>query len=244
MMQDAYDLAERFQTALFFMSDLDLGMNNWMCDPFPYPTKDHDRGKVITTAEQFAAKGGAKEWGRYKDIDGDGIPWRTLPGLEVDGAAWFARGSGHNEYARYTESETVYENNVDRLLRKFETLRHAVPAPERMDCCAGGSKVGVIAYGTVHHSLLEARSRLKEQGFEFDYLRLRAFPFADSVEEFIASHDRVYVVEQNRDGQMLSLLRTEIPQVSAKLRSIRHYDGMPVPARAIVTGILAQEATA
>ncbi len=244
MMQDAHDLAERFQTTVFFMSDLDLGMNNWMSDPLPYPTKDHDRGKVITTAEGFEKQGGAKEWGRYKDVDGDGIPWRTLPGLEVDGAAWFARGSGHNEYARYTESEAVYEGNVDRLTRKFESMKPAVPAPERSNCCAGGAPVGVIAYGTVHHSLVEARSRLKEQGFEFDYLRIRAFPFAESIGEFIAAHDHVYVVEQNRDGQMLALLRNEIPHISAKLRSVRHYDGMPVPARAIVTDILSQEATA
>ena len=242
--RQAYDRAERFQTAVFFMSDLDLGMNNWMCDPFPYPTQDHDRGKVITTAEQFEELGGAKEWGRYKDVDGDGIPWRTVPGLEVDGAAWFARGSGHNEYARYTESETVYEQNVDRLLRKFESLKPAVPAPERSDCCDGGTKVGVIAYGTVHHSLLEARARLKERGFEFDYLRIRGFPFADAVDEFIAGHDRVYVIDQNRDGQMLALLRNEIPHLAGRLRSIRHYDGMPVPARAIVDGILSQEETA
>ena len=242
MAQDAFDLAERFQTTVFVITDLDLGMNNWMCDPFPYPAKDHDRGKVADEAKLREI--GVKEWGRYKDLDGDGIPWRTLPGTEMDGAAYFTRGSGHNEYARYTESSEAYTANVDRLLRKFETLRGHVPAPLRDDC-EGGSAVGVIAYGTTHWSLLEARAKLqREKGITFDYLRLLAFPFTDDVERFVEEHDRVYVIEQNRDGQMLAMLRHELPRVAAKLRSIRHYDGMPVPARFIINQVVEQEASA
>jgi len=242
MTMDAFELAEGFQTAVFVMSDLDLGMNNWMCDPFPYPDRPIDRGKIADAAKLDEI--GIKEWGRYKDLDGDGVPYRTLPGLEKDGAAYFTRGSGHNEYARYTESSEAYTANVDRLLRKFHSLCAKVPEPERSDC-AGGSDVGIIAYGTTHWSLLEARSVFeKEHGFTFDYLRLRAFPFPDSVEEFIRSHERVYVVEQNRDGQMLTLLRQELPGVAHKLRSSRHYDGMPARARAIVADVLKQEGAA
>ncbi len=239
MTTSAFDLAERFQTPVFVMSDLDLGMNNWMCDPFPYPETPLDRGKVLDA--EGLARMGVKEWGRYKDVDGDGIPWRTLPGLEVDGAAYFTRGSGHNEYARYTESEEAYRRNMERLHRKFETLRGALPAAV-LDASGGGSPIGVIAYGTTHWALIEARARLEKQhGTTFDYLRLRAFPFGDDVREFIARHERVYVVEQNRDAQMRSLLRIELPDVSATLRSVLHYDGMPIVARHIVEAILEQE---
>ena len=239
MTMNAFDLAERFQTAVFLVSDLDLGMNNWMSDPFPYSERPLDRGKVLD-AEKLAEIG-VKEWGRYKDLDGDGIPWRTLPGLEVDGAAYFTRGSGHNEYARYTESSEAYEANVERLLRKFDTMRSHVPEPIRDDA-EGGSRVGVIAYGTTHWSLIEARALLeRKHGVKFDYLRLCAFPFQDSVEEFVNEHDHVYVVEQNRDGQMLALMRHELPQIAAKLRSLRYYDGMPIRALQIVDDILSKE---
>ncbi len=242
MTMDAFDLAERFQTAIFLLSDVDLGMNNWLSDPFAYPDRPLDRGKVLD-AEKLQAIG-VKEWGRYKDVDGDGIPWRTLPGVELDGAAYFTRGSGHNEYARYTESSTAYEANVERLLRKFETLRGEVPVPHRDDT-DGGSPVGIIAFGTSHWSLVEARDILaKEHGVTFDYLRLRAFPFSDAVEAFVQEHERVYVVEQNRDGQMLALMRHELPQVAAKLRGLRYYDGMPIHARHIMNDVISNERVA
>ena len=236
LMQASFDVAERFQTLCFFVSDLDLGMNNWLADPFPYPSGGYDRGKVID-AEKLAELG-AQNWGRYKDVDGDGVPWRSLPGTELPGAAYFTRGSGHNEYARYTESGDAYVRNVDRLARKFETMREYVPAPVRDDA-PNGSKVGLIAFGTTHWAVLEARVELAEaHGVTFDYLRLRAFPFAKSVRDFIEGHDVTYVVEQNRDAQMLTLLRNDMPDLTDRLRSVVHYDGMPIHAGAVVEGLL------
>jgi 2-oxoglutarate ferredoxin oxidoreductase subunit alpha len=234
---EAFDLAEEFQTPVFVMSDLDLGMNNWMSDPFPYPEKPMNRGKVLS-AEDLERLGGFE---RYRDVDGDGIGYRTLPGTNHPKAPYFARGSGHNEQAVYSERPEDYVNNMDRLTRKFNTARNRVPAPVLQN--AGGAKIGVIAYGTTHWAIVESLDQMKQE-YEtpVSYCRLRGFPFAQQVFDFIRRHDRVYVVEQNRDGQMYELLRMEIDAVDVpKLRSIRHYKGIPLDARSVTDEIVSQE---
>jgi 2-oxoglutarate/2-oxoacid ferredoxin oxidoreductase subunit alpha len=232
----AFDLAETLQTPVFVMSDLDLGMNNWMSDPFEYPTEPLKRGKVLSKEE--LEKVGS--FARYKDVDGDGIGYRTVPGTEHANAAWFARGSGHNERAQYTERPDDYVNNVDRLLRKWETAKKLVPKPV---VTGGGHKVGVIAFGTTHWAMGESLAQLKkETGLEMDYLRLQAYPFTEEVLKFIADHERVYVVDQNRDGQMMQLLKLDLdPLQVPKLRSVRHYNGLPIDARSITDEIARQE---
>jgi 2-oxoglutarate ferredoxin oxidoreductase subunit alpha len=238
MAMEAFDLAERLQTPVFVMSDLDLGMNMWMSDPFPYPERPLDRGKVLDAAT-LARIG---EWGRYKDVDGDGIPYRSLPG--TDAPAYITRGSGHNERGQYSERADDYTRNMNRLRRKFETARALVPQPEideRPD-----ARIGLIAYGTSHWALLESRDQLQaEAGLSTSYLRLRAYPFAESVEGFIRRHDRVYLVEQNRDAQMASLLRMDLPaDLTARVRSVLHYNGLPLDARSVSDSVLAQEGLA
>jgi 2-oxoglutarate ferredoxin oxidoreductase subunit alpha len=235
--QAAFDLAERLQTPIFVLSDLDLGMNNWMADPFQYPEKPLDRGKVLT-AEDLDRLG---SFARYKDVDGDAIPQRTLPGTAHPQAAYFTRGTGHNEKAAYSERPDDYQHNLDRLARKFQTARGLVPAPVVVQ--TGRSRVGLIAYGTSDFAVLESRDQLlKEFGAETDYLRIRAYPFNHEVEDFVASHDRVYVIEQNRDGQMLSLLKLDLPPKEiTRLRSIRHYNGLPIDARSITDEFILQE---
>jgi 2-oxoglutarate/2-oxoacid ferredoxin oxidoreductase subunit alpha len=234
MAQDAFDLAERLQTPVFVMSDLDLGMNTWMSDPFEYPTKPIDRGKVLD-AETLARIG---DWGRYKDVDGDGIPYRTLPGTGMP--AYFTRGTGHNEKALYSERPDDFVHNLDRLTRKFDTARQHVPGPI---ADGRGTRVGIIAYGTTHWAIEESRDQLvREAGLETDYLRLRAYPFNDDVDAFIDAHERVYVIEQNRDAQMLGLLKQELSaERIGKLRKVLHYNGLPLDARSLTTDILAQE---
>src|SRR5712692_151537 len=205
MAGDAFDLAERFQTIVFVMSDLDLGMNNWMSDPFTYPEKPLDRGKVLGKEDLERLDG---KFERYRDVDGDGIGYRTLPGTDHPGAAYFTRGSGHNEKAQYTERPDDYERNMERLNRKFETARSHVPRPV---VATGKSKIGIIAYGTTHWAITESRDQLRgEYQVETDYLRLRGYPFAREVHEFVRQHERVYVVEQNRDAQMLRLLKLDM----------------------------------
>jgi 2-oxoglutarate/2-oxoacid ferredoxin oxidoreductase subunit alpha len=237
MAGEAFDLAERFQTPVFVLSDLDLGMNNWMSRPFTYPEKPIDRGKVLDE-DDLKRLGG---FARYKDVDGDGIPYRTLPGTNHPAAAYFTRGSGHNEKAQYSERGEDYVRNMDRLSRKFETARQFVPAPILE--ASGTSKTGIIAYGTSHWAVTEARDQLKkEYGIELDYLRLRAYPFSPDVHAFIAGHDIVYVVEQNRDAQMLALLKLDVaPEQILKLRSVLHYNGLPIDARSVTDEIVAQE---
>ena len=235
MMGQAFDLAEQLQTPVFVMSDLDLGMNNWMSDPFPYPEKPFQRGKVLT-AEDLER---VKDWGRYRDVDGDGIPYRTLPGTPHRRAAWFARGSGHDEYARYTERPIDYVRNMDRLARKFETARKMMPAPEIDTRLAD---IGIIAYGTSHWAVEESREQLRaESRLETDYLRIRAFPFSSEVEDFIRCHRRVYVVEQNRDAQMRDLLALDLGIGTEKMRSVLHYNGLPIDARTVTASIQQQE---
>ena len=233
----AFDLTERLQTPVFVVSDLDLGMNNWMSEPFDYPEKPLDRGKVLS-AEDLTRLGG---FARYKDVDGDAIPYRTLPGTDHPQAAYFVRGSGHNEKALYTEKPDDYQNLMERLARKFETARTLVPAPVIVQ--DGKSKIGLIAFGTSDFAVLESRDQLKkEYGIETDYLRIRAFPFTREIHEFVASHERVYIIEQNRDAQMLSLLKLDLPAAeTVKLRSIRHFNGLPIDARSVTNALVLEE---
>ena len=237
MAMEAFELAEKFQTPIFVMLDLDLGMNNWTSTPFEFPEKPLNRGKVLS-AEDLTRLGG---FARYKDVDGDGIPYRTLPGTKHNAAAYFTRGSGHNEKAQYSERPEDYKNNVDRLARKFETARKFVPAPVKE--ADGTSKIGIVAFGTTHWALVEARDQLeKEHGIKTDYLRLRAYPFNQDLHDFIKGHERIYVVEQNRDGQMHQLIRLDVAadQVN-KLRSVLHYNGLPIDARSVSEDIRKQE---
>jgi 2-oxoglutarate ferredoxin oxidoreductase subunit alpha len=234
--QAGFDLADRFQTPVFVLSDLDLGMNLWMTQPFQYPEKPYDRGKVLTSEDIEKLSG---DWGRYRDVDGDGITYRTLPGTEHPAAGYFTRGSGHDENARYTESAEVYARNMDRLARKHETAREQVPQPLVDEA---GNPIGLIAFGSTEHAVAEARAELNGMGLEVDYLRIRALPLSRSIEGFVDRHERVYVVEQNRDGQMYDLLRLLLPaELAGKLRSIRHYDGQPIPAAAITRPLLELE---
>lgn len=237
MAQTAFDLAEQFQTPVFVMTDLDLGMNNWMSDPFPYPTQPLRRGKVLT-AEDLERLGG---FARYKDVDGDGVGWRTLPGTEHPAAGYFTRGSGHDEYARYSERPADYVRNVDRLARKFESIRKEVPPPE-VDLQEDAS-VGLICYGTSRYAVEESRAQLlREFGLQTSLLRLKAYPFTPHLNEFLERHARVYVVEQNRDAQMLSLMRMDLePSLAAKLASVRYYGGLPLDARTVTEEIVRQE---
>jgi 2-oxoglutarate/2-oxoacid ferredoxin oxidoreductase subunit alpha len=236
MAADAFNLAEQFQTLVFVMSDLDLGMNNWMSDPFTYPTAPLQRGKILSK-EDLDRLGG---FNRYKDVDGDAIGYRTLPGTEHPAAAYFARGSGHNEKAQYSERPDDFERNMERLNRKFETARSFVPRPE---VHTGKSKIGIIAYGTSHWGITEARDQMRnEYNLETDYLRLKAYPFTREVHDFIENHDRVYVVEQNRDAQMLSLLKLDIkPELVTRLRSIAHIHGLPLDARSVTDELTSME---
>lgn len=231
---DAFDLAERFQTPVFVMSDLDLGMNNWMSDPFQYPEKPIDRGKVLNK-EDLQRLGG---FARYKDVDGDGVGYRTLPGTDHPAAAYFARGSGHNENAQYSERPDDFERNMARILKKLETAKQYVPRPVLEG--DGNAKVGILAYGTTHWAIVESRDQLREEhGMETDYLRVRAFPFTSEVEEFIRRHDVTFVVEQNRDAQMLNMIKMELPaELSSKLVSVAHIHGLPIDARSVTDEIL------
>jgi 2-oxoglutarate/2-oxoacid ferredoxin oxidoreductase subunit alpha len=234
---EAFDLTEQLQTPVFVLSDLDIGMNNWMSDPFVYPEKPLKRGKVLSK-EDLERLGGFE---RYKDVDGDAIPYRTLPGTDHPKAAYFTRGSGHNEKALYTERPDDYQNLMERLARKFETARTLVPAPEVVQ--TGKSRIGLIAFGSSDFAVRESRDQLiKEYGLETDYMRLRAFPFSPEVHAFVAAHQRVYVIEQNRDGQMLSLLKLDLPaEAITRLRSIRHFDGLPLDARTVTDKLVLQE---
>ncbi len=235
--QEAFNLAERFQTTVFCMSDLDLGMNNWMSDSFQYPDDiPIDRGKVLST-DALERLG---RFSRYGDVDGDGIPYRTLPGTPNPAAGYFTRGSGHNERAEYSERPEDYTNLMDRLARKIDNARTVVPVPVIDE--GAGAGIGIIAYGTTHHAIGECRDQLAhEHGIETDYLRIRGLPLSPDVEAFMARHARVYVVEQNRDGQMRSLLALDSPELGSRLRSVLHYNGLPIDARYVTNAILALE---
>ena len=232
---EALDLAEMFQAPIFVLSDLDLGMNNWMSDPFKYPEKPYQRGKILSK-EKLEELGG--KWGRYVDVDDDGIAWRSIPG--TDAPSYFTRGSGHDSMARYSERPEDYKATVDRLTKKYETARKFVPKP--IVDVRRGAKIGFIAFGTTDFPLQESRHQLRsERNIETSYLRLRALPFTDDVKSFVANHDRVYIVEQNRDGQMGDLIRLEVGEDQKKLRKILHYTGLPCDARSITDAVLHME---
>jgi 2-oxoglutarate ferredoxin oxidoreductase subunit alpha len=231
----AFDIAERIQSAVFVLSDLDLGMNLWMSEPLEYPDQPMDRGKVLSD-EDLERLG---EFARYRDVDGDGIPYRTLPGSKHPLAAYFARGTGHNEYAIYSEKPEDWEANMERLWRKHESAKSYLPSPiiETMD----GASIGLIAYGSTDPAVEEARVRLVEHNLHTDYLRLTAVPFRDEVREFVRSHEKIYVIEMNHDGQMRQLLQLDMPDQAVKLLSILKNDGLPLSAGWITRAIVEAE---
>ncbi len=233
----AFDLAERLQTPIFVLSDLDIGMNQWMTTPFEYPDRPMDRGKVLS--EQDLEKFDGK-WGRYLDVDGDGIPYRTIPGNQHPNSAYFARGTGHNEFAVYSEAPADYERNMLRLKKKHQTARTLVPKPVIES--SAGAEIGIIAFGSTEPAIQEARHHLSRYGMETDFLRLRAIPFTSEVSDFIRGHDRVYVVEMNRDGQLHQLLSLEYARDCVKLISLARLDGLPLTARWVEEAIRAREA--
>lgn len=234
MTADAFDLAERLQTPVLVMTDLDLGMNDHLSPPFHWDEKRrYDRGKVLS-AEELE---NAKQWGRYLDVDGDGIPYRTIPGTHPTKGSFFTRGSSKDEFARYTEDGEAYRRNMDRLLKKWDTAKHVVPKPELFQE-NDRSTEGILFFGTSAYSALEAMEQLEAVGVETDAMRLKAFPFSDTVRNFIERHERVYVIEQNRDAQMRSLLMIELGMDPKKMISVLNYDGFPITAAAIVQQIL------
>lgn len=230
----SFNLADELQTLVMVLTDLDLGMNNWMSEPFTYPEEPIKRGKVLT-AEEVAEKGFA----RYRDIDGDGITYRTLPGNEHPLGAYFTRGTGHNDAAVYSERAEDWAGNMDRLARKFETARTMVPAPvvDEVD----DADFGIIAYGTTRYAIEEARARLEAEGINTSYMRLRALPINDDVRQFVSRHKYTYVIEMNRDGQMHNILMTEMPELATKLISVAYLDGMPFTARWLVDTLQEKE---
>jgi 2-oxoglutarate/2-oxoacid ferredoxin oxidoreductase subunit alpha len=224
------NLAEELQTPVFVMSDLDLGMNNWMSDSFAYPSEPIKRGKVLTETEVEE-----KGFARYRDVDGDGIAYRTLPGNEHPRGVYFNRGSGHNELAQYSEKAEDWHNNMVRLARKFETARRLVPGPTLDE--VEGARVAIISYGSTLPAIEEGRYRLANEALPTSFLRLRALPINDEVRDFVARYDRVYVVEANHDGQMCQILRMEMPELAGKLISLSFMDGLPLTARWLVSAI-------
>jgi 2-oxoglutarate ferredoxin oxidoreductase subunit alpha len=237
----AFDIAERLQTPVFVLSDLDMGMNTWMTKPFVYPEAPMDRGKVYWEEDLEAL---TEKWGRYLDVDGDGIPFRTLPGNKHPRAAWFARGTGHDEYTRYTEDSQDWLNNMERLGRKMKSAPTFLPSAIHQPALDDGSsaEIGILAFGSTDPAVHEARHRLQDAGVRTDYLRLRSYPFGEEVEAFIGSHDRVYIVEMNHDGQMRQLLTLAYPAMATKLGSLAHNDGLPLTASWITQALQSKEA--
>jgi 2-oxoglutarate ferredoxin oxidoreductase subunit alpha len=229
----SFDLAERLQTPVFVLEDLDIGMNDWLCEPFRWDDSHvFDRGKVMTAEELEAGK----TFGRYLDVDGDAIPYRTLPGTHPSKGAYFTRGTSRDRFAKYSEEGAVYQDNMQRLLRKFETAKSLVPAPI-VRRAKEKAKNGVIYFGSTSPAMNEAFSALEADGIHLDIMRLRAFPFSDAVLDFINTHDQIFLVEQNRDAQMRSLLVNECGIDPARFISILHYDGTPITARFIIAAI-------
>lgn len=234
----AFDVAEQLQSPVFVLSDLDMGMNQWMSKPFEYPDGPMQRGKVLWEKDLEELKG---NWGRYLDKDGDAVTYRTVPGNRHPASSYFARGTGHDEYARYTEDSGVWLRNMERLKQKFENARKFVPAPVLYE--KPGATVGVIGYGSTEAAIHEALHQLEnEQGIKAEFLRVRAIPFTREVSDFINEYEQIFVVEQNRDGQMKQLLTVEYPEQAARFKSVAHGDGLPAAAKWVRDGILAQYA--
>ena len=231
---DAFDLAERLQTPIIVMSDLDLGMNDHISAPLEWDeNRKYDRGKVLGADDLEQMK---EKWGRYLDVDGDGICYRTIPGSHPTKGAYFTRGTSHNQYAAYTEESSDYEANMKRLLVKWETARSLIPAP-KIKIRDPEYKIGLIFYGTSTHSTYEAVSRFSQEGVKLNSLRVRAFPFQDEVVEFVDRHEVVFVIEQNRDGQLRTMLTSECGIDPKKLQSILNIDGLPITANFITNSI-------
>jgi 2-oxoglutarate ferredoxin oxidoreductase subunit alpha len=229
----AFDLADRLQTPIFVMLDLDIGMNEWLVEPFTWDdSRKFDRGKVMTHDDLESGR----DFGRYLDVDGDGIPFRTYPGTHPTKGAYFTRGTSRDRYARYSEEGAVYVDNMERLLKKFETAKKLVPAPVRRNA-REATKFGAIYFGSTSVAMNEAIETLERTGVHLDTLRLRAYPFADEVLDFIRDHERVFLVEQNRDAQLRTLLLDTGRVDPARIVSVLHYDGTPITANFIVTEI-------
>jgi 2-oxoglutarate ferredoxin oxidoreductase subunit alpha len=225
----AFDLADRLQTPVFVLLDLDIGMNEWLCEPLTWDdSRELDRGKVLTAEELEAGR----EFGRYLDVDGDGIPFRTYPGTHATKGVFFTRGTSRDRFARYTEEGAAYVDNMQRLLRKFDTAKRLVPKPELRQA-ERPTRYGVIYFGSSGPAMDEASQALAEKGIDLDLLRIRAFPFSDDVVDFLLNHDHLFLIEQNRDAQMRTLLISETGIDPGKIISVLHYDGTPVTARFI-----------
>ena len=234
----SFDIAERMQAPVFVLSDLDMGMNQWMSKPFAYPKTPMDRGKVLWEKDLEEIKG---NWGRYLDKDGDGIPYRTLPGNKHSMSAYFTRGTGHDEYAKYTEDSATFLRNMERLKMKYVSAKQYLPKPVLHE--TKGAKIGIIAYGSTESAINEARDRLmQDHGMKTNFMRVRAYPFTPEVDEFVSDHDQIYVVEMNRDGQLHQLLSLANPESATKLISVAYGDGLPASAKWIRDGILAKSA--
>jgi len=232
----AFDLAEQFQTPVMVLSDLDLGMNLWMTKRFNYPDQPIKRGKILWEDELKAFKG---DWGRYLDVDGDGVPYRTVMGNTHEKAPYFTRGTGHDEYGKYSEDPQVWKQMLDRIKKKFETAREVLPKPFIRKL--NGARIGLIGMGSTEHALLEAQDKLGKSGIKTDFMRVRAIPFSKEVEEFIQQHDRNYILELNRDGQLHQLLSLEYCAVTDRLISLSHIDGLPLTADWVVRSVSEME---
>jgi 2-oxoglutarate ferredoxin oxidoreductase subunit alpha len=232
----SFDVAERLQTPVVVLSDLDMGMNQWMSKPFEYPKIPMDRGKVLLEKDLEELKG---NWGRYLDKDSDGIPYRTFPGNKHPMSSYFTRGTGHDEYAKYTEDAAVFHRNMLRLQSKFVTAKQYLPKPVVFN--ASGAKTAIIAYGSTESAIIEARDILvRDHGINTDFMRVRSYPFTHEVDEFIEKYDQIFVIEMNRDGQLHQLLSLAYPGQVLKFKSIAFGDGMPASAKWMLDGILAQ----
>lgn len=232
----SFDLAERLQTPIFVLSDLDMGMNQWMSKPFQYPEVPMDRGKVLWEKDLEEIKG---NWGRYLDKDGDALTYRTIPGNKNPFSSYFTRGTGHDEYAKYTEDSAMYMKNMERLARKQQTAKLYVPAPVLH--ANNKASIGILAYGSTENAIFEAQHQLaNEDGIQSEFMRIRAIPFSKEVDAFIEMHDQIFVVEMNRDGQLQQILYTEYPQYAMKFKSVAYHDGLPAAAKWVREGILAK----
>jgi 2-oxoglutarate ferredoxin oxidoreductase subunit alpha len=232
----AFDIAERMQTPVLVLTDLDFGMNQWMTEPFEYPDTPIDRGKILWEEDLEKLKG---NWGRYRDVDGDGITYRTVPGNRHPLASYFARGTGHDENAVYSEDPQIWHDLLQRLKKKFEYAKKILPKP--IISQETNAEIGIIAYGSTEPAVFEASHILKEQGISTDFMRIRAIPFSQEVSDFIHAHDRNYVVELNRDGQLHQLLTLECPDWAMHLVSLAYTDGLPMTASYICDSLIKSE---